>query len=461
MRMAPEACMQRPTVAPLDRERRFDVEELFFSTTDAKGIIRVGNGVFSRVSGWSRDELRGAPHNIIRHPDMPRAAFKLLWDTIEAGQPIAAYVKNKARDGSFYWVIATVVPMPGGYLSVRFKPTTPLREVVAGVYREMRGIEASIEDGPGGRGAAMAASTTTLLEKLGSLGFADYRAFMHTFVPLEARARKAAMGDRRGPAPVAGDPALRALRERCAQVHVYASGVFDRLEGFLAVERELDSKSRFVLGLARDVRMFSNNALFASFHLGTAGAPLTVIATAMSQRSEESARLMGDLKPSIAAAMGRLKDLAFRVCVVDLQVEMALAFLDELLSGADRTGVVGDVEACLDALFGCGASGLEAVSGTLRDLERELVRVAGQVAALTELVRTIEMAQVTGKVEAARVPGAEAARLLFEEVSRRIEGSKGELGGFASIVDGTRDAARGLLVEGEKARANLTGMHVR
>ena len=114
------------TPAPTDQISPFAIDELFFSRTDQKGIIRSGNDVFVRVSRWDEADLVGAPHNVIRHPDMPRAVFRLLWDTLGAGQPIAAYVKNMARDGAYYWVMAAVVPWGDGYLSVRMKPTGPL-----------------------------------------------------------------------------------------------------------------------------------------------------------------------------------------------------------------------------------------------------------------------------------------------------------------------------------------------
>ena len=96
--------------------------ELFFSTTDQKGVITAGNQVFERVSGYALEDMVGRAHNIVRHPDMPRAVFRLLWDTIGAGRPIAAYVRNRAADGAYYWVMASVVPIAGGYLSVRLAP---------------------------------------------------------------------------------------------------------------------------------------------------------------------------------------------------------------------------------------------------------------------------------------------------------------------------------------------------
>ena len=80
------------TVAIEEREREFGIEELFFSTTDPKGIIRSGNRVFARVAAYEEGEMLGRPHSLIRHPDVPRCVFKLLWDTLEDGRAIAAYV---------------------------------------------------------------------------------------------------------------------------------------------------------------------------------------------------------------------------------------------------------------------------------------------------------------------------------------------------------------------------------
>jgi PAS domain S-box-containing protein len=98
------ALSAEPTVVLADaREREFGIEELFFSTTDVKGHISAGNEVFTRISGYTEDELLGRAHNVIRHPDMPRGVFQLLWDTIQAGRPIAAYVKNRAKDGELYF----------------------------------------------------------------------------------------------------------------------------------------------------------------------------------------------------------------------------------------------------------------------------------------------------------------------------------------------------------------------
>ena len=80
-------------------ERRFGAEDLFFSTTDTKGVIRRTNRVFDSLSRYSSEELVGSPHNIIRHDDMPAGAFKLMWDELEQGRSSCVYVLNRAQDG--------------------------------------------------------------------------------------------------------------------------------------------------------------------------------------------------------------------------------------------------------------------------------------------------------------------------------------------------------------------------
>lgn len=102
--------------------------KLIVSTTDPDGIITHVNRSFVEMSGYTEEELIGAPHSILRHPDMPSAAFKDLWDTIKRGEKWQGYVKNLRKDGGYYWVKATVIPnVRGGevvgYTSVRRKPS--------------------------------------------------------------------------------------------------------------------------------------------------------------------------------------------------------------------------------------------------------------------------------------------------------------------------------------------------
>jgi PAS domain S-box-containing protein len=122
------------TVLYSDEEVPFPEGRLIVSCTDLAGVITAANQSFVDMSGYAREELIGAPHHILRHPDMPAVAFKGLWDTIAAGRKWSGYVKNLRRDGRYYWVFATVIPNVRkgsivGYTSVRRKPSrTKVRE---------------------------------------------------------------------------------------------------------------------------------------------------------------------------------------------------------------------------------------------------------------------------------------------------------------------------------------------
>lgn len=135
------------TDAPAGEEVRFGLEDIIVSKTDAKGRITYVNRVFLDVSGYTRNELLGQPHSIIRHPDMPAGVFKLLWDTIQGGHEIFAYVKNSAKGGRFYWVLAHVTPSfdaQGRIVGYHSNRRCPDREAIARidpVYRTMRELE--------------------------------------------------------------------------------------------------------------------------------------------------------------------------------------------------------------------------------------------------------------------------------------------------------------------------------
>ncbi|MDK9713988.1 PAS domain-containing protein [Sulfuritalea hydrogenivorans] len=130
-------------IQPVGREKLMREEDFIVSKTDLKGRITYGNRIFVEFSGYTAAELLGAQHNIIRHPDMPRGVFKFLWDTIGAEKECFAYVKNMAKDGSFYWVFANVTPdyddqrRATGYFSVRRQPKRGAVDAMADVYRAM------------------------------------------------------------------------------------------------------------------------------------------------------------------------------------------------------------------------------------------------------------------------------------------------------------------------------------
>ena len=105
------------------KEQTFGDDIAIISHTDDAGRINFVNDDFVAISGFSSDELIGQSHNIVRHPDMPAEAFRDLWVTLKRGRPWSGLVKNRCKNGDFYWVRAAITPKPdGGFMSVRVKP---------------------------------------------------------------------------------------------------------------------------------------------------------------------------------------------------------------------------------------------------------------------------------------------------------------------------------------------------
>jgi PAS domain S-box-containing protein len=166
--------MARRRPQPTGRESPFGEDEIIVSKTDLKGRITYVNGVFLRVSRYEPQELLGQPHSIIRHPDMPRCVFKLLWETIQARGEMFGYILNMASNGDHYWVLAHVTPSFDangnvvGYHSNRRKPSAAQIAKIAPLYRSLLDEERRAAD----RKQGMALSYDQLFAQLRAQGVA-------------------------------------------------------------------------------------------------------------------------------------------------------------------------------------------------------------------------------------------------------------------------------------------------
>lgn len=147
-------------------ERILNEDDFIVSKTDKNGLITYCNKIFMDMAEYSEDELLGEPHNIIRHEDMPRAVFKLLWDKIAIKEEVFAFVVNKTKNGNYYWVFANVtatLDVHGNitsYYSVRRKPNPEAIEIIKPIYKQMLAAEQN-----GGMEASTKILTDLLAEK--------------------------------------------------------------------------------------------------------------------------------------------------------------------------------------------------------------------------------------------------------------------------------------------------------
>lgn len=153
-------------------ERTFGDDEIIVSKTDLKGRLTYANDVFLRLAGYTEEQVIGQPHSMIRHPDMPRCVFKLLWDTIQAGQEIFAFVVNRSANGDHYWVLAHVTPSrdkDGAVVGYHSNRRTADRHILDGtiipLYTQLLEIEKSHANAKEGMNAAYQALVDILEDK--------------------------------------------------------------------------------------------------------------------------------------------------------------------------------------------------------------------------------------------------------------------------------------------------------
>lgn len=144
-----------PIIQPTNVEKKMREQDFIVSKTDLEGRITYCNKIFIEFSKYSEEEFLGKQHNIVRHPDMPRCIFKYLWETIKNKQEVNVYIKNLAKDGSFYWVHANVTPTINhegelqGYYSVRRKPNERRLKKVKEIYNQLLAEEKKYDNSKG------------------------------------------------------------------------------------------------------------------------------------------------------------------------------------------------------------------------------------------------------------------------------------------------------------------------
>lgn len=292
------------TVSSESAEVLYPFDELFFSFTDTRGVIRSGNDVFQRVSGYEWQELRGAPHRIVRHPGMPKAVFWTLWDTLKRDRPIGAYVCNKTKSGGYYWVFAVVTPVPSGYLSIRLRPSSPLFTSVKDLYETRRAGERTGTISP-------EESAKALLDQLTGQGFGDYKSFMAIALGREMEARDAALG-----------------RAKDMTIQCF----WDLLEISAALLKHSDAILSAFLG----TNTVPVNMRIISARLGQSGAPFSVLAVNYSALANSMKLALDGFQTLARAVQDTIVESFFLSCTARLQREMLVNFDVELATAANQ-----------------------------------------------------------------------------------------------------------------------------
>ncbi len=397
-----------------DEERPFGIDELFFSTTDRKGLIASCNEVFIRVSGYEANELLGHPHNVIRHPDMPRCVFELFWEFLLQNRSIGAYVKNRANTGEYYWVFALASPVEEGFLSVRIKPTGPLFETVRRLYAELLAVERAAENWREG----MAASRVVLNERLNSLGFETYEEFMNAALRGEMRSREQLRSD-----AVGG-----------------RQGLFAGLEDLASLKGSLKRQEELFERLGVDISRVAMNARVRASHLSERGRALGVISTEVAGISVAVANESKEIKARGAELALLLGDISLSLAQAVLQTETRAYFVAEqgrrVMTGAEQAARYGrDVSALAESLGRSARESTERYGAAVEALRLALNAFGTVADSLSRLLMSLQFSYVTGRTLTAQVEGGEQFSLLLTELITIAESARTELNALNAAVN--------------------------
>ena len=319
-------------VQPNGAIQEVGVDELFFSVTDGRGVIESSNEVFVRLSRYSRGELMTAPHNIIRHPEMPGAAFRLMWDTIEEGKPFAAYVRNLAADGTEYDVFATVTPLPGHrYLSVRTRPVRDdLFDAAKGLYTKVRAYENQLLADGMNRRTASRKGAGRAAELLEEIGYNSYEALQMAALPAEVARREELS---------AGFPSRPNAEGMLKDALDTVTGIYDELSVWMREQDSLAELSSSLRHVANEIESRLGDATITPETLATITAhgpsmtplvePLQVWTSMQSIVGSTLIRLVGSLR-ELDATNVRTR---FLVALARLHATMLATFIAELIDG--------------------------------------------------------------------------------------------------------------------------------
>lgn len=452
--------MKQQATHPTGRAQDFAVNETFFSTTDARGIITAGNSVFERTSAYPLAELIGQPHNIIRHPDVPRAVFRLLWNEAKAGREFIGYVKNHAKNGNHYWVLAVIVPIQRGFLSVRIKPTSEVLATVESLYRQMVRAEMDVLASQGSSQEASDASTSILAQTLAARGFESYKAFGHHALITEIKRRDNELA-RQGldlfPTTMREGSPGHARYAQLRGVYRAACDLFALLDCFGKAAGGFRTHHSAMIAATEEFRLAALNSQIASHGLGNCGTVVGTVAHFLNQYACELGAHVGVLSEGVAEAAAAVSEIASGLSVSRIMLEMFLQFLWESdTTQADDTlrsqtqAMITDLNEAFDRTTAEALAAIAWVRGRVPKLR------AANAEVKHDIIR-IQVAQISGMTEVARLPDAQDMHTMFTGLRGLIETANGELREFLAVIERLEGLNAQAAVHAQRIEASLDG----
>ncbi|SDM68792.1 diguanylate cyclase [Actinomyces ruminicola] len=364
-------------------ERMFDPEDIFFSTTDSKGVIQNTNRTFDTLSRYSRDRLIGSAHNIIRHLDMPAGLFRLMWDDLQKGRPVCAYVTNRALDGLDYRVFATIVPLREGYLSVRIKPMdTATRAQVEKAYRRVRDAERELAAHAASRRRIGEQGAVELAKELEGFGFGSLHEMTRVMLPREVAAL-VSVGVRVPAVTSAALGPVARILDSAAMIEKKTDALVYELDEYMRLIVAMESASSAILAAQRRAVRIGR---LVSRDMGggdrdraqvLVGQILDLIGTADAE--------LGVLPVRLRAMHEAVTELRFAVALMRLLTLMVGRFAQSILDGSEEEPVrsLRDLHEALESGFAGLAPALRAVGAQAAELDDSLHTITSSLDRVT------------------------------------------------------------------------------
>lgn len=428
---------------PTGATHEVGVDELFFSTTDSKGIIEKSNSVFTRLSRYSHEQLMGAPHNIIRHPLMPGGAFYAMWSTLEAGKPFAAYVHNLAADGSRYDVFATITPMRnGGYLSVRARPMVQeLFAAADGIYAEAFDTELRERNKGANRHEAAVIGAGLIGQLLAEAGFASYDEFMFVALPAEVAAREAAS---------AGLPRRDDAWGEEANMLRTVQFIFGELDAWMHRMNELADLSQKLQETSNALtHQASTDPIPPALAFTLEHPDLAIVKQTVDVWRQMQIMINGYLS-QLASSLKNLRTAVaqnrFQIALSRLHTTMLATFLAEVIDGGAETHGKNQEE--IELLREALEDGVQQMTTSQQELHDLLEKA---VTALDSAIRMLAIPQQMTPIVQAQAPLLpENARVLIPTIVETIEGVGSTMNDMLALADSCKqhtEADTGHLIE--------------
>ncbi|MCV6597737.1 MAG: PAS domain-containing protein [Mangrovicoccus sp.] len=356
--------------------------DLLFSKSDLAGQITAVNEAFASTAGYGVKDLIGEPHKKLRHPEMPRGLFWLLWERLKAGEPTGAYLKNQAEDGTSYWVFALICPIENGYASIQMKPSSEFLDQIKAEYAVLRRAEMKENLPPQTAGAAF-------LDQLAGIGYPSFTCFIAKAFSAEIASRNSALGQ-------GSDPMLA------------------QFEALTEKLREVEELTRALSDTFAAIRSVPINMRILASQLEASGGPISVISANYSTMSDEISEWTERFITDSSGTFGRVQDALataqFLQALAGTQADMA----QRILEGKNA-----------DAGAELAAQSLQFREQALSGLSRVTHETEGFARAIVDMKRL--------------VTGLSSTRMMCKIEGARLHKGRDSISGIINQLDGFQD----------------------